>query len=298
MKKIFLLAAVTLALTACNNDNYDVSPVAAKISATIGESVTSRVSGSSWVEGDMIGITTTYNSQVGPFINMKYTTKGGDGAFEGNAIYIYNPMSLTAYYPFTDSENKLPGSNGVISAVTDAANQTSTTQPLIDFLYAAKSDITSDEPRVVLDFSHKMSKLTFIFKDGTGADVSNITSYTIDGLVLSGTFDTATGVCAIKSDEAAAPLVMSVDGVQSGTEIDPVIIFPQSVPEMTVKLTITDADNQIYSCFLNFTNNEIAAGKNYQYTITVNKTGLTVNESTIINWDKEELGGEAGSDLS
>lgn len=206
-------------------------------------------------------------------------------------------MSLTAYYPFTDSENKLPGNNGVISAVTDADNQTSTTQPLIDFLYATKSDITSDEPRVVLDFSHKMSKLTFIFKDGTGAHVSNITSYTIDGLVLSGTFDTASGVCAIKSDATAAPLTMTVADVKDGEEIDPVILFPQLTLGKEVKLTITDKEDQIYACSLNFTDNELAAGKNYLYTIKINKTGLQIESSNITDWITETLSGDAGSDL-
>lgn len=43
MKKIFFLAVATLALAACdNNDNTDVTPVAARITATIGECTPSR----------------------------------------------------------------------------------------------------------------------------------------------------------------------------------------------------------------------------------------------------------------
>ncbi|MDE6287327.1 MAG: fimbrillin family protein [Muribaculaceae bacterium] len=203
MKKIFLLATTALALAACSNDdNYVDRPVAAQFTATIGQSNVSRVSGSSWDKNDMIGITTTFNNQVGPFINMRYTTAEGDGAFAGNTIYIYNPMSLTAYYPFAGDEGTAPKEQGVISAVTDAEHQQPENQKKIDFLFASKAEITTDDANVALEFSHKMSKLTFIFIDGKGADVSKISAYKIEGLALEGSFDTATGVCAAKSDVA------------------------------------------------------------------------------------------------
>lgn len=54
MKKIFIIAAAAIALAACdkNEDNPATSPVAAKIYATIGESVTSRVVDQKWNAGD------------------------------------------------------------------------------------------------------------------------------------------------------------------------------------------------------------------------------------------------------
>lgn len=302
MKKIFLIAATALILAACdkNDDNPAPSTVAAQISATIGGSAVSRAGDNKWAPGDRIGITNTFRSQKGPFINMDYSTAAGNGDFRGNPIYIYNPMSVTAYYPFAGEEGKEAGS---ITASTTAAYQDAENQPKIDFLFAAKEGITTDSPIISLNFTHCMSKLTLIFVSGDGADVSKISSYKIDGLILDGTFNTATGICAVKSDATATPLEINFpdvedgDGVEDGKELAPLILFPQSTLNKEVKLTITDNENQVYACALNFTDNTIAAGNNYVYTITVKKTGLSVDKSTITDWNKKDLSTDAESVL-
>lgn len=275
MKKIFLLAAATLAMVACNNDdNYNNvdDPVAAHITATIGESAVTRASETSWVEGDLIGIT-----MGGRYVNMKYTAESTDGKFAGNTMYFRNkrdPETLTAYYPFTGTGGTAPD---IITATTSVERQTSVEQPKFDFLYAKKENVTGSEPNVNLTFSHKMSKLTLTFKNGDGMDVSNIKSYTIDGLVLEGTFNTATGVCAAKADVAAAPLCISMaEGTVKNEEALPsLILFPQTPGKVTLK--ITDSGEQEYACVLNFGDGGIVSGNNYQYTIKVSKTGLSVN---------------------
>ncbi|MDE7118795.1 MAG: fimbrillin family protein, partial [Bacteroidaceae bacterium] len=205
MKRYFLLAAATFALAACNNDdNYNNvdDPVAAHITATIGESAVTRASGTSWDAGDQIGITMDDR-----YVNMEYTTESTDGKFTGTTMYFKNkrePVTLIAYYPFAGEEGTAQTS---ITASTTADRQTPKNQPKIDFLYATKENVTGSDPNVNLTFSHKMSKLTFTFKEGNkGTNVGKITSYEIGGLVLDGTFNAVTGVCAAKSDAAAAPL--------------------------------------------------------------------------------------------
>ncbi|MDE6002485.1 MAG: fimbrillin family protein [Prevotella sp.] len=288
MKKIFLLAAAVMALAACNNADNDVDgPVAAKVTATIGQSALTRASETLWANGDKIGIT-----MGDRYTNVPYTT-AGNGVFTGDTMYFKNktePVTLTAYYPFAGTKGTAPG---LIEASTIADNQTTDKQPGFDFLYARKENVTGSEPNVNFTFSHRMSKLTLIFKNGNnGTDVGKLTSYQIDGLVLDGTFDTTTGVCAA-NNVAPESLSMTTTGVESGKQLPSLIVFPQATAGKTVTLKIKDNENQDYACTLNFGDDGIVSGNNYQFAITVNKTGLIVNTSTITDWNKQESSADA-----
>lgn len=296
MKKIYILAAATLALAACSNDDdsYVDEPVAAHISATIGGCDVTRAGDSSWGAGDEIGVT-----MVGRYANIKYKTVAGDGMFDGTTIYFRNkrePVNLTAYYPFTGDEGTAPA---VMEINTGGENQTSEKQPTFDFLYAIKENVTGGNPEVKFDFFHRMSKLTLIFNNGNdGTDVRKIISYQIDGLVLDGTFDTNSGTCAVKSDAEVKPLIIELEEgtVKSGVAMS-LILIPQLVTSEAVTLKIIDSDEQEYSCKLNFKDNILMAGNNYQWTITVKKTGLVIDKSTITDWATLPEATDAGSVL-
>lgn len=310
MKKIYILAAATLALVACDKteDNPAPSSVEARIFATIGESTISRASDNKWSEGDRIGITVTVGDNFQPHVNMLYTTDNGDGAFTGNPIYFYKPMVLTAYYPFTGVEKSAPD---IIEAITDAGSQTGEKQPEIDFLWARETEyhVVDNKPEVHFQFAHKMSKVTLIFENANevdGFDVGDIVSYQIEGLVLDGSFDPATGDCSAKSDADAKTLEIDVEGVRNGKPLPSLIIFPQNPGKDKVKLHIySDEINdsgllQHYSCLLNFKGDEtegvIEPGKNYLYTVSIGKAGMTVNKASITNWTDEDCTDEAVSE--
>lgn len=298
MKKIYLLVIASIGFAACDNNNEEpvISPVTANISATIGERLLTRAADKDWAKGDDIGITTNYGER-NVLRNVKYTTPEGNGAFTGQALYIYNPMSLTAYYPFKGPEGSDPG---IITESTDADKQTSENQPSIDFLYASKEGITSDKPDIVLNFTHQMSKLTFIFKNGAGMNESKIAGYEISGLILKGTFNTADGKCAADSGEVPGSIGLTLPegSVKPDETFSSLIVFPQSLEGSKVTLTITDSEDQVYACELNFTNSRIISGNNYQWTVTVNKTGLNVNEFSITEWSTEQGDADASSVLT
>lgn len=275
MKKIFLLAAAAILLAACNNDNYNDEPVAAQISATIGNG--SRAVDESWANGDKIGITMGTK-----YYNMEYTTADGKGNFTGTIMYFDNKkddVTFTAYYPFTGTGGTVPAA---IEKSTAAANQTAQKQADFDFLYAAPVVTNGSKPHVAFSFAHMMSKITLIFVNGSGADVSKITSYSIEGLKLNGTFDTQTGACAPKAGDSPAPITITPAEVKNNVALPSLIVFPQTPASVTLK--ISDNDGQDYACTLNFTGGRLDSGYNYQFTVTVNKSGLTVNESKITNW--------------
>lgn len=294
MKKYILFAAAAVSLAACNSeDNYIDEPVAARFSATIGENVISRARDIEWDKGDNIGITMS-----GLYTNIEHTTQNADGVFIGSAMYFKNkkdPVSIIAYYPFAGTEGQEPA---VIEVTTSADRQTPAEQPKIDFMHATMDAVTGAQPNVNLQFSHKMSKLTLIFKNGNdGTDVGKITSYEIDGLILDGAFNPVDGVCGANPDAEAQSIKvdMPLGTVTHGERVFPLILFPQAVNKLAMK--IHDSENQNYVCELNIGANGLVAGNNYLFTITVKKTSLSVN-STIIDWNTEESTSGAMSDDS
>lgn len=277
MKKYILLAAAAISITACNTeDNYIDEPVAAHISATIGESTLARAHDVTWDANDCIGI-----SMSGRYTNYKYTTENGDGVFSGATIYFKNkqePVTISAYYPYTGTEGQAPD---VFEVSTKVDRQTPDLQSEFDFLYAVKENVTGSEPDVHLAFSHMMSKLTLVFKKGNdGTDVSRITSCVISGLVLEGTFNPVTGACAANI-ATAEPLELTPE-VVDGKALPSLILLPQPVEKVMMK--ITDNQDQEYSCELKFDGNRLESGNNYLFTIRVNKTGLNIEKYAITNW--------------
>lgn len=291
MKKIILLAAAAISLAACNTeDNYIDEPIAAQISATIGESTLSRASNTAWNVGDNIGVTMS-----GKYSNKKYITDKGDGNFVGATMYFKNkqePVTISAYYPFTGDEDQTPA---VIAASTGIERQNPSEQTKFDFLYAVKENVTGANPNIDLSFSHMMSKLTLTFVNGNaGLDVvSMINSCSIDGLILDGTFNPATGVCAANSTTPAAVLNLNPT-LTSGETLPSMILFPQTVDKVTLHLT--DSENQEYGCELKFDGNRLESGNNYLFTINVKKTELVVEKFSILGWAEDEKTFEAVSE--
>lgn len=317
MKKIFLIAAAAIILVSCenNDDNILSSKNPVRITATIGESLLSRAKDVSWTAGDKIGISSSFSTASGtvkePYINVEYTNKDGGGEFEGAHLYFYKPMTLIAYYPYTGVEGTAPGIGGVIKAVTRAENQKPEKQPQIDFLWDAKTnqdqkDFSATDNTVNFTFTHKMSKLTFAFK---GSDkvvnngiviapevkVSDVVSYEIEGLVMDGTFDTTTGICAIDNDVEPQNLKIDLTNstLEDGKSLPPLIVFPQKPGNNSVKLHVytDELDNsdvlQHYICTLTFGDGELKPGNSYKYTIQITKVGLILGEMSIEKWNNE-----------
>ena len=102
--RFFTLAALALALVACNNDNENLNgdPVAAQFTANIAPAT--RASGTTWTGGDRIGITDIGNdSQYG---NVPFILKNGKFEAEGKVIYIEDTKAHTfrAYFRTTRRE--------------------------------------------------------------------------------------------------------------------------------------------------------------------------------------------------
>lgn len=287
-KKIFFYATAALVLTACSSDepaqgDFDGS-VAAQVSADI-EGVRSRAAGTTWDNGDAIGISTTSTGKTS-YANMKYVTTGGGsfthdgGAATGIFFQDTQDVTFSAYYPFTGDEKTAAG---IISNVT-TENQAE--QKQFDFLFASSAKANYAAPQLNFTgnaaFSHKMTRLIVNIKTdaNSGFTASDVTSgtYTISGIKHSGTFNTATGEATVTGNATDDWTITATAADADGVRTYSMILYPQNVATLTLKATIAD---QLYTCDLT---PALASGMSYTYTITVRKTGLTVSNCAINSW--------------
>lgn len=276
--KYTLIAAVAIAMASCSNHDEPATENdgAATVTANIGE-IVSRAAETSWGNGDAIGISTTSTGKT-QYTNMEYTTTGnGDfthsgGKASGIFFQSMEEVTFSAYYPFSGAEGTEAGT--INASTTDQTKQTS-----FDFLFAENGTARRTNPNLVLNFKHTMTRLCLKFNTDTqsgftAADINSAT-FSLDGLKLSGTFDTATGVATATGEATSAwPITANTDAA--------LILFPQSGADVKVTVAI---DGQNYSCTIA---PELAAGTSYTYSINVKKTGLKVGSLTIADWNTGE----------
>lgn len=293
--RFFALAALALALAACNNDNEILNndgPVAARFIADIAPAT--RASGTTWDIGDRIGITDIGNDTR--YGNVPFILKNGKFEAEEKVIYIEDVKTHTfrAYYPYN-------AAGGTLAATTDATAQQN--QPAIDFLFA--SGATGDKNSPVVNFTdktaeggedhsfhHSMSQITLTFEAGDGVDFSMIKPerYTLDGLILTGTFNTADGIATADDRAQTGELTMEL---ADGNLTSSVILFPQTAASLPLTVNYR---SQNYRATLTVPEGALQAGNNYTYTVKVRNKGIEVSEATIAKWNDID-GGEVGADL-
>lgn len=276
--KHFAFAALALSLAACNNDNENLNndgPVAAKFTADIYESVSTRVNqnGTDWTDGDCIGVTGA------GFTNVPYKRENGKFVTDGTTIYFNDTETHTfhAYYPYQSD-------GGTVTVSTAADKQGAD----IDFLFASGATGDTHNPTVSFTgdhaFHHCMSLIKFTFKAGDGLSFNETepAGYTLDGLKHEGTFDTATGTTAVTA-AVESPITMQLNGATTSQ----LIILPQGV---TTSLDLTVSFNGLdYTTTLPNPSkpeaNQFSAGYAYTYNITLNNKGITVEEPEITPWE-------------
>ena len=149
MTKFFALALLAGAMVSCSTEDTASTTANGKVAVqfTGGISVNTRASGTTWDNGDRIGITDIDNdTQYG---NVPFILKNGKFEAEGKVIYIEDakPHTFRAYYPYN-------AAGGILTATTDATAQQN--QPAIDFLFA--SGATGDKNSPVVSFTDKTYK--------------------------------------------------------------------------------------------------------------------------------------------
>ena len=296
--KYLFLGMATLAFTACSNEEViNDGPVAAQVSAGI-EGVQTRAAGTSWDSNDEIGI--SCNGGKTQYTNVHYTVSNtSDGSFTSSApIYFQDleEVTFSAYYPYT-------AEGGTISKTIAADDQKADAQKKIDYMFASGAKASKTNPNVKFTndgatdarFKHRMSQLSFTFKQGADTDLTAMTDFTISGLKMEGTFNTEDGTATATKTAQAEDLKITETPSAFDTYTRSLILFPQPVNGGKFNLSLT-LGGETYKTELPVPNNGTAltAGNKYTYTITVNKTKIEVGQSTIEDWgDGGSNSGEA-----
>lgn len=315
-KTIFMATLAAAVLTACNNDEnnvIDTGSSKATFTATIDGQVNTRAYDRTWEANDAIGISGTSGSTV--YTNVRYVTTGGNGDFTvgtpGNEIYYQddNPVTFTAYYPW----NNL--ATGVTTIAADTRAQAS--QSDFDFLWSRQTG-SKASPNVQFIFAHKMAKLVLTIQKGNDVSYQEVQDavLSLGGFKYSGTFNVTDGTTSTADDLATgwtfagntsetgynAPFVPNATAESVSYTL---ILFPQEFSS-PLPITATLTGMQSFSATLDFTaanvdagdtdaKNEWVAGRQYNLSVTLHKTDITVDGCTIQGWD-EANGGNVNAD--
>lgn len=301
MKIKYLLAAAILSgLAACSSDEPadtgTKKDTTALFTASI-EGPRTRAYDQTWEPADKIGITGTSGSNT--YTNIPYKYAGsGDGTFTATADKIYykddSEVQFAAYYPW----------NGSLTAATAITADTwgQTDQKTFDFLHATATG--SKGTTVNFTFAHKMAKLVLTVKADEDVAYSDVESAVcnLENFLHEGTFDRVTGAATATGNpgvmwafaNSAEPdhntPTVAKDETKKAVAYS-LILFPQVFPSAEGNLTFTAATgSNEFSAEIDLSKvpgnvrNELKPGTQYNITINLNKSGLTVGTSTISKW--------------
>lgn len=283
-KQILSLAAATLLLAACSNENEVLqnnefeTPQTVAFHAGIGSST--RVNGVTWNKDDEVGISATGTDGVS-YSNVKYVVAEDNTSATFNAAEGVDPiaytnegaMSFKAYYPYSadlDPEGKIE-----VNTSQEEVNA--------DFLYAEKSSIAySVNPTVNFEFRHVMSQLCLTVNTANGGTLSG-KEVKIGGLKHEGTFDTTTGIAFAPAESAVIDWTIATLSSEEAFNKN-LIIFPQDASAITISV-----GEQTATINLPMGTSGFQLGKKYTLTATVEKEAINakviIQGNTIVDWE-------------
>ena len=276
--RLFAIAALALALAACNNDDPS-SPAGGAEGAPVviratGLSAVATPSTRATVDGDWQGVTSVALKMGDAVKEYTVTATDADGyrsATLSNAAAPFywtsrDPITVSAWWPLDDTDiTQMPDVQVAADQSTPAAFAAS------DFILADGQTVTYDKP--TLAFTHRTARVAVSLKAGTGiADVAGATVSLANLSTLYGNPATIDTYPAGDSHEA--------------------LVLPQTVaagkPFIRVEL------GGVTFSFLPQSDITLEAGSRYSYIVSVNATGLTLEGSTIGDWKPGNGQGESG----
>lgn len=293
--KYFIPAALAImTLVGCVNEESGPEVTGSKdcpdFTATI-SAVGTRAFDRSWEQGDRIGISGCGRT------NVCHHTSAGDGNFTvtktGSQIYFQSDAEtdFTAYYPWNDL------AEGV---AINADTRSQTEQKNFDFLWS-KASGKKDAPNVAFTFAHRMAKVVLTIHPGSGMSYEEVkrARLSLGGFRHTGAFNPADGSTTVTG--VAEPWDFSDFAQFNDTEKTltfSLLLFPQrhNEPlEFLAGLEMPGNQSLSLKAAIDFTNanrgkdgsdakNEWVAGRQYNLSLTLNKTEISVGECVINPW--------------
>ena len=298
--KILYIAAVALLFAACANEEDGIGnsgPVAATVKADIVKNVTRATTDDTWSKNDAIGVyVTSPGYTIGD--NVKYTTTGDGNFTSDNPIYFADAREtviFNAYYPYQENMD----GNGIVDNWNMAEVKEGEPCPA-DFLFATGATATKSSPQVQFtgdnQFKHCMSMIRLTFKAGKGIDANNANlknNLKLKGIYKTGSINTQTGEVTISGDRGIYESDVDNKSLKNGVTCE-FIVFPQSLDNNKMDIELEVADNGTINTYTtslpSSTNNEFKGGYLYTYTISINNTGVVIENAGITAWQTSDEG--------
>ena len=298
--KFLYIAAAALLFAACANEEDGIGnsgPVAATVQADIVKNVTRATVDDTWSNNDAIGVNVT---SIGYTIgnNVKYTTTGDGNFTSDNPIYFADAtetVNFNAYYPYQENVD----GNGIVNNWNMAEVKEGEPCPA-DFLFATGATATKSSPQVQFtgdnQFKHCMSMIRLTFKAGKGINANNAilkNRLKLKGIYKTGSINTVKGEVTISGDRGIYESDVDDKSLKDGVTCE-FIVFPQSLDNNKMDIELDVADNGTINTYTtslgSSTNNEFKGGYKYTYTISINNTGVVIDNAGITKWQTIEGG--------
>ena len=307
MKKYILFASAVVALAACssNEEMEQIANCEINLSSTLlvqtraAQDIQSTAFDSEQTVDVFISESTTGTASTTYKQPLKYTTGTGGSLTPEDTPYFPqngNGVNIIGLYP-----------SGLTTNIKDDAVAFSVKSDQSTNVNYKASDLMVGKPEngnpvarttssIALQFKHCLSKINVNIKAGAGvsADVLDGATVTIYTRTNDATFDVNREdvVTAVETQgQAASPFVTMGTLISSQNVFEGLsaIIIPQEIPAGSrfIMISITDGQSTTnYAYSLPTTENVIKfeSGYAYTYNLTVTKSGLVVDSSTISNW--------------
>ena len=296
---ISLLTTMAI-FSACTKDELKSAPDG-PVALKVNSSILTRAADTNWDANDKIGVTGT--SGETDYTNVGFVTAAGDGTFsvinESETIYFQKEdedVTFTAYYPYDEELN------GNVIENVDTWEQAN--QKTFDFLWA-QAKASKALPVATFSFDHKMTKLVLTVKAGDGVSFDEVKNakLSLGGFNHIGSFNISDGTTQTQNNAAEYVFAGNTtaeynapytENQAESSRTYTLIVFPQGFQsELPFKAVITDM--QEFDAELDFTSanqnagdgtpaNSWIKGRQYNISITLNKTSLSIEGCTINAW--------------
>lgn len=135
-------------------------------------------------------------------------------------------------------------------------------------------------------FHHRMTQIKFTFKEGDDVRFDQLPTCTLEGLCLSGTFNTQDGKARYDGASSASLSLSLSETTEAGVcTAKPILLFPDQNPSgITIKVEL---GSQTYSATLDKSKADLQPGYSYTVNVRVTKTGLKIDRTQITYWKTE-----------
>ena len=291
MKKYFILAAAALSFAACSNnesDNQVQNPDnVIRLNASVGDitRAATNIQSQAFDEDALINIEVT-PSATNTTISKVYkagaavgnvnslTPNGSETPFTWPAT---GTVAIKAFYPYVDGK-QVTSETASFSVETDQS--TPANYKASDLMYS--NNITAQAKQagaVGLTFNHALTKIIVSLTAGTGVESSDIAGCTVK-VKAKKSANISSGQWTSATDDAAVDITMGTGANNAA------IIVPQVYAANANFITVTTAGDHSKTFQLT-AGKTFYAGKVYTYNLTVNMSEITLESTTITNWDPQ-----------